>query len=72
MEDYVNALQEKDKGLEEKILDLEARSRCSMIRLVNLPEGAEDGDTCGFRWKEHTGSDQEEKTKLILHRGPSS
>lgn len=25
-----------------------------------------------LRWKEHRGSDQEEKTKLILHWGPSS
>lgn len=54
-EDYVNVLQEKvinlegiNKSLEEKILDLEAWSRRSNIKLIHLPEGAEDGDTCGF------------------------
>lgn len=30
------------------MLDLEARSRRSNVRLVNLPEGAEGEDTCGF------------------------
>lgn len=54
-EDEVNTLQEKveslegrNKDLEEKLLDLEARSCRSNIRLVNLPEGAEGNDMCGF------------------------
>lgn len=41
-------LKKKNKGLEEKVLDLEARSRRSNLRLVNLPEGAEGEDACAF------------------------
>lgn len=41
-------LEGKNKYLEEKVLDLEAHSHRSNVRLVNLPEGAEGKDTCGF------------------------
>lgn len=44
----VKNLEGKNKDLEEKVSDLEARSRRSNVRLVNLPEGAEGEDTCGF------------------------
>ena len=44
----VKTLEGKNKYLEEKVVDLEARSRRSNVRLVNLPEGAEGEDTCGF------------------------
>lgn len=48
MQASVQALEKKNKGLEEKVLDLEARSRRSNLRLVNLPEGAEGEDACAF------------------------
>lgn len=41
-------LEGKNKGLKEKVLDLEARSHCSNVRLFKLPEGVEGEDTCGF------------------------
>lgn len=44
----VQVLENKNKDLESKLLDLEIRSRCSNLRLVNLPEGAEGEDTCAF------------------------
>ena len=44
----IKSLEGKNKTLEEKVLDLEARSRRSNVRLVNLPEGAEGSDACGF------------------------
>lgn len=44
----VKSLEGRNKTLEEKVLDLEARSRRSNVRLVNLPEGAEASDVCGF------------------------
>lgn len=47
----VQALQNKDKDLEGKVLDLEARPRRSKLRLVNLPEGAEGEDVCAFLGK---------------------
>lgn len=48
----IKSLEGKNKTLEEKVLDLEAQSRRSNVRLVNLPEGAEGTDVCGFleRW----------------------
>lgn len=44
----VRSLENKNKGMADKIDDLEARSRRSNLRLVNLPEGAEGNDTCSF------------------------
>ena len=45
----IQALEKKqNKCLEEKVLDLEARSRRSNLRLVNLPKGAEGEDACAF------------------------
>lgn len=41
-------LESQNKGLEDKLLDLEARSRLNNLRLVNLPEGAEGKDTAAF------------------------
>lgn len=42
----VRVLENKKKDLELKLLDLELRSRCSNLRLVNLPEGAKGKDAC--------------------------
>lgn len=44
----VKCLEKKNLSLEEKVLDLETRSRGLNVRLVNLPEGAEANDACGF------------------------
>lgn len=58
----VQALENKNKDLEEKMLDLDARR--SNLRLVNLPEGAEGEDACSELgtvthrpdWRGHIGS----------------
>ncbi|XP_043961443.1 uncharacterized protein LOC122824645 [Gambusia affinis] len=44
----VKSLEETKKLMEEKIVDMEMRSRLNNLRLVNLPEGAEGSDACGF------------------------
>ncbi|CAL9684735.1 unnamed protein product [Knipowitschia caucasica] len=44
----VEKLGKRNKHLEEKVIDLETRSRLNNLRLVNLPEGAEGPDTCKF------------------------
>ncbi|KAK1880477.1 LINE-1 retrotransposable element ORF1 protein [Dissostichus eleginoides] len=44
----VKTLEAKNTKLEDKVEDLEARSRLSNLRLVNLPEDAEEGDACAF------------------------
>ncbi len=44
----VNKLETKNKTLEDKIVDLETRSRLNNLRLVGLPEGAEGQDPCSF------------------------
>ena len=48
LQEKVKNLEGKNKNLEEKVLDLGTRSRRSNVRLINLPEGAEGEDTCGF------------------------
>uniref|UniRef100_A0A3P9PX26 L1 transposable element RRM domain-containing protein n=1 Tax=Poecilia reticulata TaxID=8081 RepID=A0A3P9PX26_POERE len=44
----VTSLEETKKRLEEKMVDMEIRSRLNNLRLVNLPEGAEGSDACEF------------------------
>lgn len=44
----VSVLQAKNKTMEDKLADLETRSRLNNVRLVNLPEGAEGHDVCTF------------------------
>lgn len=44
----VRALQAKNKLMEDKLMDLESRSRLNNLSLVNLPEGAEGSDLCAF------------------------
>ncbi len=44
----VNKLESKNKNLEDKLVDLETRSRLNNLRLVGLPEGAEGQDPCSF------------------------
>lgn len=44
----IKSLEKKNLTLEEKVLDMETRSRGLNVRLVNLPEGAEANDACGF------------------------
>lgn len=48
----VQKLELQNKNLEDKLLDLEARSRLNNVRLINLPEGAEEKDPAAFlkRW----------------------
>ncbi|KAK7915806.1 hypothetical protein WMY93_011567 [Mugilogobius chulae] len=48
MKAEVERLGKRNKHLEEKLVDLETRSRLNNLRLVNLPEGAEGSDTCAF------------------------
>lgn len=44
----VLTLERKNKAMEEKVIDMETRSRLNNVRLVNLPEGAEAADPCSF------------------------
>lgn len=44
----VHTLKERNKALEEKVVDMETRSRLNNLRLVGLPEGAEGPDPCLF------------------------
>lgn len=48
----VQKLELQNKNLEDKLLDLEARFRLNNVRLINLPEGAEEKDPAAFlkRW----------------------
>lgn len=66
----VKNLEGKNKDLEEKVLDLEARSRRSNVRLVNLPEGAEGEDTCGFleNWIPEALELQQLRGKITVER----
>lgn len=41
-------LAERNKALEEKVIDMETRTRLNNLRLVGLPEGAEGPDPCLF------------------------
>lgn len=66
----VQVLENKNKDLEEKLLDLETRSRRSNLRLVNLPEGAEGDDACGFleNWLPDALELSLGRTKLTVER----
>ncbi|CAL9692937.1 unnamed protein product [Knipowitschia caucasica] len=44
----VESLQTRNKHLEDKVVDMETRSRLNNLRLVGLPENSEDSDMCGF------------------------
>ena len=44
----VEKLEGRNRVLEDKIVDMETRSRSNNVRLVNLPEGAESPDPCAF------------------------
>jgi len=44
----VQTLERRNKTLEDKVIDMETKSRLSNLRLVNLPEGAEVPDPCSF------------------------
>ncbi|KAK7925283.1 hypothetical protein WMY93_007593 [Mugilogobius chulae] len=48
LKDVVDKLEKRNRVLENRVLDLEARSRLNNVRLVNLPEGAEGADPCSF------------------------
>ena len=48
LQNKVHTLESKNKTLEDKLLDLETRSRLNKLRLVGLPEGAEGRDPCSF------------------------
>ncbi|KAF3832203.1 hypothetical protein F7725_025868 [Dissostichus mawsoni] len=43
-----HAVLEETQVLEDKFVDMETRSGLNNLRVVNLPEGAEDPDTCSF------------------------
>uniref|UniRef100_A0A087YKM8 L1 transposable element RRM domain-containing protein n=1 Tax=Poecilia formosa TaxID=48698 RepID=A0A087YKM8_POEFO len=66
----VQVLETKTKDLEGKVLDLEARSRRSNLRLVNLPEGAEGEDACAFleKWLQEVLNLAPLRTTLTLER----
>uniref|UniRef100_A0A3P9INR8 L1 transposable element RRM domain-containing protein n=1 Tax=Oryzias latipes TaxID=8090 RepID=A0A3P9INR8_ORYLA len=44
----VEELDKRNKALEDKLVDMETRSRLNNIRVVGLPEGAEGLDPCSF------------------------
>jgi len=44
----VQSLESKNKEMEDKVIDLEARSRSFNLRLVNMPEKAGGDDACLF------------------------
>uniref|UniRef100_A0A3P9LNL4 L1 transposable element RRM domain-containing protein n=1 Tax=Oryzias latipes TaxID=8090 RepID=A0A3P9LNL4_ORYLA len=44
----VEDLEKRNKALEDKLVDMETRSRLNNIRVVGLPEGAEGPDPCSF------------------------
>uniref|UniRef100_A0A3P9J2S7 L1 transposable element RRM domain-containing protein n=1 Tax=Oryzias latipes TaxID=8090 RepID=A0A3P9J2S7_ORYLA len=44
----VEELEKRNKALEDKLVDMETRSRLNNIRVVGLPEGAEGPDPCSF------------------------
>lgn len=48
LKDMVEKMEKRNRVLEEKVIDMETRSRLNNIRLVNLPEGAENPDLCAF------------------------
>lgn len=48
LEAKVNELESQHTTLEEKLLDLETRSRWNNLRLVGLPEVAEGPNPCSF------------------------
>lgn len=48
LQETVQSLEKRNKALEDKVIDLETRSRLNNLRLVNLPEGAEVPDPCSF------------------------
>lgn len=67
----VSTLQTKNKIMEDKILDLEARSRLNNLRLVNMPEGAEGTNVCAFleRWIPETlGGEKTPLPQFVLER----
>ncbi|KAK7938900.1 hypothetical protein WMY93_002226 [Mugilogobius chulae] len=66
----VTTLQAKNKIMEDKLQDLEARSRLNNLRLVNLPEGAEGGDTCAFleKWIPEALGNDGLKSSVVLER----
>ncbi|KAI4785754.1 hypothetical protein KUCAC02_037571 [Chaenocephalus aceratus] len=46
----VQSLESKNKVMEDKVIDLEARSRSSNLRLVNMPEKRK-ATTPAYSWK---------------------
>ena len=48
LKETVRTLEKWNKTLEDKVVDMETRSRLKNLRLVNLPEGAEVPDPCSF------------------------
>lgn len=44
----IESLQRRNKSLEDKVIDMEMRSRLNNLRLVGLPESSEGADMCGF------------------------
>lgn len=67
----VSTLQTKNKIMEDKLLDLETRSRLNNVRLVNMPEGVEGTNVCAFleRWiPEAVGGEKTPLSPFILER----
>uniref|UniRef100_A0A8C5EJ43 LINE-1 type transposase domain-containing protein 1 n=1 Tax=Gouania willdenowi TaxID=441366 RepID=A0A8C5EJ43_GOUWI len=67
----VERLGKRNKQLEEKMVDLETRSRLNNLRLVNLPEGAEGPDACAFleSWLPEVLDTTLNRNPLALERG---
>lgn len=48
LQETVKALKKRNEVLEDKVADMETKSRLNNLRLVNLPKGAEGLDPCSF------------------------
>lgn len=48
LKETVGKLEQRHRTLEDKLVNMETRSRLNNVHLVNLPEGAEGPDPCAF------------------------
>lgn len=66
----VQSLEDKKRELEDEVTDLEARSRRSNLRPVNLPERVEGDDACSVlqKWIPEALDLTTLSSKLVLER----
>uniref|UniRef100_A0A3P9JBZ9 Uncharacterized protein n=1 Tax=Oryzias latipes TaxID=8090 RepID=A0A3P9JBZ9_ORYLA len=68
----VEELEKRNKALEDKLFDMETRSRLNNIQVVGLPEGAEGPDPCSFleSWLADALDMGPLRSPLVLERAP--